>query len=119
GGGVRGGGGAAGGPRGWGEKASRRTSQRETGQEAASTLHRPHRNSLPFGCTPRNSRFQLALQFVEKAPVRAVSDDLLRARFDHADLAQAERVEPESVFGIVIAPFSVRDVGHRLKRVVV
>src|ERR1041384_3194985 len=51
---------------------------------------------------------QLPLELVQKAPVRALADDLLRARLDHACLVKAERVEADAVLGVVLAPAGVR-----------
>src|SRR6516162_6149609 len=51
------------------------------------------------------SRLQLAFDFVQKAPVGTLSDDLLRARLDEACVAEAQRVEPDRVLGVVFAPF--------------
>src|SRR5688500_2494619 len=62
---------------------------------------------------------QLLLQLVEERPVGARADDLLGAGFDHADLVQAERVEPDRVFGIVLAPAIVGNLLHRLEGVAV
>ena len=53
---------------------------------------------------PKTSSLQLLLQLVEKPPVRALGDDLLRARLDHADLVQAQGVEAQGVLRVVGAP---------------
>src|SRR5215472_14756402 len=37
--------------------------------------------------------FQLLLQLIEKSPVGALGDDLLRAALDHPDLTESERIE--------------------------
>src|SRR5215472_11213338 len=71
--------------------------------------------SLPFSWLC----LQLAFQFVEKAPVGAVGDDLLWARLDEAGFAHAQSVEPERVLGVVFAPLVVWIVAQRLQRVVV
>src|SRR5262245_49971019 len=55
------------------------------------------------------STLQLALELVEEAPIRSVSDDLVGARFDHAHFAQPQRKKPERVFGIVVPPLVVWD----------
>src|SRR5215469_5950533 len=52
----------------------------------------------PFPCS---SRLQLAFDLVEKAPIGAVGDDLLRARFYETRLAHAQRVEPQRILGVV------------------
>src|SRR6516165_1662347 len=71
--------------------------------------------NLPFSWL----RLQLAFELVQKAPVRAVGDDLLRARLDHADFVQTERIEPYRVLGIVFAPFVVGQLAEPLQSVVV
>src|SRR5947207_9055406 len=53
------------------------------------------------------SRLQLASQLVEEAPIGAVGDQLLRVRFDEADIMQAQSIEAHRVLGIVVAPFEV------------
>src|SRR6266849_4890130 len=65
------------------------------------------------------SALQLALEFVHEAPVRSFGNDLVRIRLDHAAFAQPQRVEPDRVFGIVIAPFVIGHVIQRLQCVVV
>src|SRR5258708_26341799 len=70
---------------------------------------------------PRRSTLalQLLLQFVEEPPVGALGEDLLRARLDHARFVQPESIESRRVLGIVLTPFAVRQLLHRLQRVVV
>ena len=41
----------------------------------------------------RCSRLELAFDLVEKAPIRALDDNLLWGRFDHAQLMQPQRIE--------------------------
>src|SRR2546430_394480 len=53
----------------------------------------------------RSSRLQLALELVEKAPIGALQDQLLRVRFDKADIVQAEGIEANRVLRVVFAPF--------------
>src|SRR3984893_4216777 len=62
--------------------------------------------SLP---PPGRSHLQLAFELVEKAPIRAVGNDLLRTRFDETHFAHAQCVEPDRVLRVVFAPFIVRD----------
>src|SRR5262245_29964888 len=62
--------------------------------------------------------FQFPLQLVEEPPVRALRDDLLRARADHAGLVQPERVEPERVLGIELSPLRPRDLLQGLDDVI-
>src|SRR5215471_13198811 len=52
-----------------------------------------------------SSSLQLAFDLVQKAPIGAVGDNLLRARLDEAHFLQPQCVEPDSIFGIVFAPF--------------
>src|SRR5215813_2157208 len=65
------------------------------------------------------SRLQLALELVEEAPVGAVGDDLLWARFDQTDLVQPQRVEAHGVLGVVLAPLVVGQFAQSLQRIVV
>src|SRR4029077_11558912 len=62
---------------------------------------------------------QLALQFIKKAPVGVLGDDLLRRRFDGADFTQAKRVKTQRVLRIVFAPPIVRDIAEGLQSIVV
>src|SRR5262249_10488502 len=66
-----------------------------------------------------SSRLQLALELVQEAPIGRFCDQLVRCRLDHADFAQAQRVEAKRVRGIVLAPLVVRDFLQRLQCVVV
>src|SRR5271167_291206 len=83
--------------------------------------------SSTFTCSPSRlkpeyrwcSRLQLALELVEKAPIRAVGDDLLRAGVNHADLAQPQRVESHRVLGVVLPPLVVGDLAQRLFGIVI
>src|SRR5687768_13410038 len=50
------------------------------------------------------SRLEFALQLVEEAPVSAVGDEGVRARFDHADLVEPQREEPQRILGVELAP---------------
>src|SRR5216683_1430794 len=74
---------------------------------------------MGIGCLPYRSRLHLAFDLIEKPPVAAVGDDLLRARLDQARLAQAQRIEAERILGIVFAPFFERDLAQGLAGVVV
>src|SRR5712664_2519593 len=65
------------------------------------------------------SRLQLAFELVQETPIGAVGDDLLRARFDQTDLAQAQRVEAHGVLGVVLPPFVVRQLAEGLQRIIV
>src|SRR6516164_3815217 len=66
-----------------------------------------------------DSRLQLPLQLVQKAPIRALGNDLLRARLDDPDLMQAQRVEPQCVLVIVFEPFVVGHLVQCLQRVII
>src|SRR3990170_4842958 len=61
---------------------------------------------------------QLLLQLVEKAPVGALGDDLLRAALDHPGLVQAEGVEAHRILGLVFPPIAVGDFSHGLESIV-
>src|SRR2546423_10747671 len=65
------------------------------------------------------SPLQLAFELVEKTPVGVVGDDLLRARLDEAGLVQPQRVEPDSVLGVIFPPFVVCILVERLQGVIV
>src|SRR6516162_8419678 len=88
-------------------------------------LGRPFaRVSSTFRCSPfapenrvsaRCSCLQLALELVEKAPIGVFGDDLLRARFDETHLVQAQRVKPQRVLRIILAPFVVAVFAQRLQ----
>src|SRR5262249_22029564 len=71
------------------------------------------------GTLPACSALQLALELVEEAPVGALRDDLLRARLDHAGLAQAKRIETPGTLGVGAPPQRVADLFHGLEGVVV
>jgi hypothetical protein len=64
----------------------------------------PHASLL----TDFRLRFQLLLQLPQKPPIGSLRDNLLRARLDHARLLKAERVEPDAVLGVIVAPLAVR-----------
>src|SRR5262249_22303669 len=72
----------------------------------------------PF-CLGCASAFQLALELIEEPPVGALGDDLLRARLHDAALVQAQSVEADGVFVVVVAPLVVGYLFERLERVVV
>src|SRR5438874_12255691 len=65
------------------------------------------------------SAFQLLLELIDEPPVGAVRDDLLGARLDHPDLVEAQGVEADRVFGVEVPPAAIRDLPHRLQRVLI
>src|SRR5690349_12031561 len=65
------------------------------------------------------SRLHLALEFVEKTPIRVLGDQRLRARPNQARLLQPKPIEAERVLGIVVTPYVVPDLAQRLQRIVV
>jgi hypothetical protein len=48
-----------------------------------------------------------------------LGEDLRGAGRDHADLVQTQRVEPQRVFRVELAPARVRQLGQCLQRVIV
>src|SRR6516162_2149913 len=63
--------------------------------------------------------FQLAFDLVEEAPIRVLSDELLRARADQPRLVQPQCIEDERILRIKIAPNVVADLVQCLKRIVI
>src|SRR6516165_2006632 len=57
-----------------------------------------------------HSRLQLAFELVEKAPIGAVGDDLLRGGLDEPGVPHAQRVEPNRVLRVVFPPSVVGNV---------
>src|SRR6516165_2992474 len=53
------------------------------------------------------SGLKLALEVVPEMPIRSLGDDLVGRRLDHADFAQAQRIEPQGIRWIVCAPLRV------------
>src|SRR5438067_10507812 len=82
-------------------------------------------DNLPFALflrlrlTLQISRLQLALQFIEEAPVGAPRDDSRRTRLDELDLVQPQCIEAKRVLRIVFAPFVVAVVPQGLQRILV
>src|SRR5207244_3829519 len=58
-------------------------------------------------------------ELVEETPVRAVGDDLLRARLDEPHFVQPKRIVPERILGVVFAPFIIGELAQRLQRIVI
>src|SRR6266478_4368015 len=76
--------------------------------------------SVAFGLSlSERSRLQLAFELVQEAPIGALGDDLLRARFDEARFTHAQCIEADRVLGIVVAPFVIRNTGQGLESVVI
>src|SRR5262249_38814084 len=87
----------------WGRESAPARNATPPAQSSATMTHvRPARRS-PGLTLP----FQLLLELVEKPPVGALRDDLLRAGFDHPGLVEVERSETDRVLGVVLAPFPV------------
>src|SRR6516164_6248122 len=53
------------------------------------------------------SRLQLAFELVEEPEVGALGEDLLRARFDEAEIVQPQCVKPHAVLGAVVPPAAI------------
>src|ERR1700730_18686280 len=62
----------------------------------------------------QRSPLQLAFQLVQEAPIRAVGDDLLRARLYEAHIAHAQGIEPQRILGVVLSPFVIWKLADRL-----
>jgi hypothetical protein len=54
---------------------------------------------------------QLFLQLVEEAPVGALGDDFLGGALDHPHLMKAQGIEAHGVFGVILAPLIIGDLG--------
>ena len=65
------------------------------------------------------SGLQLALQFIEKAPIRVLGNDPLWLGLDEPRLVQPQRVEAHGILGIVIAPNSVGQLLQRSKGIII
>src|SRR3984893_4478617 len=68
---------------------------------------------------PLRSRLQLAFELVQKAPIRAVGDYLLRGRLDEAHLVEPQGIKADGVLGVVLTPFVVRVFAQRAQGIVV
>src|SRR6266540_4792890 len=81
--------------------------------------HQSERLWPPFPApqAPPPLSLQLLLELVEKAPVGALGDDLLRAAFDHPRLMEAQGVEADRILRIVLPPAVVPDILHGLEGV--
>src|SRR5215468_2178253 len=66
-----------------------------------------------------SSRLQLAFELVQEVPIRALGNDLLRARLYHVDFAQAQGIEADRVLRIVFAPFVVGKFTEGLSGIIV
>src|SRR6516162_4246560 len=73
------------------------------------------RNLSRFMC----SNLQLVFEFVEKMPVGAVGNDLLRAGLDEASFVQAQSIISDSILGIVFEPCAVENTAQRIEVVIV
>src|SRR5688572_13970765 len=65
------------------------------------------------------SRFQLALELIEKAPIRTLGNNLIRAGFDEARFLHTQCIEPQRVLGIVLPPSVISDIFQRLQRILI
>src|SRR5690242_10819276 len=71
-------------------------------------------NSLSTGCRRRRGHDRdLRLKLGQKTPIRALFNDLSGGALHHANATQQQRVEPNCVFRVVLAPTVVRDILHR------
>ena len=93
------------------------------GQEMAATLDDLHAKPPLFipGRQPASQAhaFSSRLSSFRKRQSVPSAMILLRARLDHADLVQAQRVEAHRVLGVVLAPLVVGDLVQRLEGIVV
>ena len=70
----------------------------------------PHQNNANRGLPKvapigiRHSSFKFAPKIVEKAPVGTLSYNPIWASFDETDLLQPQRVEPQRIFRVEVAP---------------
>jgi hypothetical protein len=83
-------------------------------------------HSEDFACSPfapetrvQRSGFQFAFELVEKPPIAAIGNNLLRARLEHAQLMKVQRVEADCVFVVVFPPLVIQQFLKRLPRIVV
>src|SRR3954464_1620971 len=78
-----------------------------------------HRVVTPETTQSARSRLHLALELIEKAPVRVLGNELLRVGLDQPGFLHAQRVKPERVIGIIVAPDVVPDLAQRLQRIII
>jgi hypothetical protein len=71
-------------------------------------------SQMPSVC----SGLQLALQLVEKAPIRVLADELLWVGLDQTGLVHPQRIETERVLRVVIPPNVIADLAQCLQRVI-
>src|SRR6516164_3234956 len=109
--------------------AIRSTSRDSSARTTAMPLTLPLRGSLPLpACGERVGvrgaftlmktgllRLQFAFELVQKAPIGAVGDDLLRARLDEVSFAHAQCVKTDRVLVVVLPPFVVRQFAEHLR----
>src|ERR1700682_1441607 len=69
--------------------------------------------------TYATSGLEFPFQFVEVSPIGALSDELLRVRFDHPDFMEAQRVETQRTVRVEGAPRVVGQLRNHLQRNVV
>src|SRR6185436_2706406 len=63
------------------------------------------------------SSLEFLLQFVQEAPVGSLRDQLLRRALHHSGLPQPQRVEPDGLLRVVVAPLAIRQLTDRLSRI--
>src|SRR6516164_4742292 len=85
-------------------------SGREQMQKVASSLRRTR--------CPGGSTFQFAFELVKQTPISRIGNDFVGARLDHTGFAQPQRIEPDSIGGIVLTPFVVGNFLQHLQRIV-
>src|SRR5262245_4447191 len=76
-------------------------------------------------CTPLPSYHPLStlplhllLEFLEETPIRALGNDLLRTALDHSHLVEAQGVEADGVFRVVLTPASIGNLPKGLRCIV-
>ena len=93
----------------------RRYVPRKSGRAAAPSGQHCQPERPPSMAHAFSSRFS-SLRKLQSVPSAII---LFGAGGDHADFVQPQRVEPHRVLGVELAPAVVRDLGQRLKRVIV
>src|SRR5215813_4480972 len=87
--------------------ASNQSGRRLTSFPLTLTLSRKGRGDICLS-------FQLFLELIEKAPVGALRNELLRSGFDHPHFTQPQSKEADAVLRAVLAPLPVGKLSYRL-----